>query len=135
MSTRVMDVIPAGVVTGDDLTKLFQIAKEEGFAIPAVNVVSTMSVNAVIEAAKKVNSPIIIQFSNGGAAYYAGKGLPSDEAAILGAISGAQHVHMVAKAYGVPVVLHTDHAARKLLPWIDALLDASEAHFTRTGNS
>ncbi|MFT7878842.1 MAG: class II fructose-bisphosphate aldolase [Sulfurimonas sp.] len=133
MSRRVMDEIPAGVVTGDNLTKLFQIAKEEGFALPAVNVVSTMSVNAVMEAAKKVNSPVIVQFSNGGAAYYAGKGLPSDEAAVLGAISGAQHVHTVAKAYGVPVVLHTDHAARKLLPWIDALLDASEAHFETYG--
>jgi fructose-bisphosphate aldolase class II len=133
MSTKVMDVIPAGVVTGDNLTKLFQIAKEEGFAIPAVNVVSTMSINAVLEAAKKVNSPVIVQFSNGGGAYYAGKGLPSDEAAVLGSISGAQHVHTVAKAYGVPVVLHTDHAARKLLPWIDKLLDASEAHFEQHG--
>ena len=133
MSKKVMDEIPAGVVTGDNLSKLFQIAKEEGFAIPAVNVVSTMSVNAVMEAAKKVNSPIIVQFSNGGAAYYAGKGLPSSEAAVLGAISGAKHVHEVAKAYGVPVVLHTDHAARKLLPWIDALLDASEAHFEKYG--
>jgi len=129
MSTKVLDVVQAGVVTGDDLQKLFKIAKEEGFALPAVNVVSTSSVNAVLEAAKKVNSPVIIQFSNGGGAYYAGKGLPSDEAAILGCISGAQHVHTVAKAYGVPVVLHTDHAARELLPWIDALLDASEAHY------
>jgi fructose-bisphosphate aldolase class II len=129
MSTKILDVVPAGVVTGDDLQKLFQIAKEEGFALPAVNVVSTSSVNAVLEAAKKVNSPVIIQFSNGGGAYYAGKGLPSDEAAILGSISGAQHVHTVAKAYGVPVVIHTDHAAKKLLPWIDALLDASEAHY------
>ena len=129
MSTKVLDVVETGVVTGDDLQKLFKIAKDEGFALPAVNVVSTSSVNAVLEAAKKVNSPIIVQFSNGGGAYYAGKGLPSDEAAILGSISGAQHVHMLAKAYGVPVVLHTDHAARKLLPWIDALLDASEDHF------
>jgi fructose-bisphosphate aldolase class II len=129
MSTKVLDVVPAGVVTGDDLQKLFKIAKEEGFALPAVNVVSTSSVNAVLEAAKKVNSPVMVQFSNGGGAYYAGKGLPSDEAAILGCISGAQHVHTVAKAYGIPVVLHTDHAARKLLPWIDALLDASEAHY------
>ncbi|MEN8726950.1 MAG: class II fructose-bisphosphate aldolase, partial [Sulfurovum sp.] len=102
-------------------------------ALPAVNVVSTSSVNAVLEAAKNVNSPVIVQFSNGGGAYYAGKGLPSDEAAILGCISGAQHVHTVAKAYGVPVVLHTDHAARKLLPWIDALLDASEAHYEAYG--
>ncbi len=129
MSTKVLDVVPAGVVTGDDLQKLFKIAKEDGFALPAVNVVSTSSVNAVLEAAKKVNSPVMVQFSNGGGAYYAGKGLPSDEAAILGCISGAQHVHTVAKAYGVPVVLHTDHAARPLLPWIDALLDASEAHY------
>ncbi len=133
MSTKVLDLIEAGVVTGDDLQTLFKVAKEEGFAIPAVNVVSTTSVNAVIEAAKNVNSPVIVQFSNGGGAYYAGKGLPSDEAAILGSISGAQHVHMVARAYGVPVVLHTDHAARKLLPWIDALLDASEAHFKTYG--
>lgn len=129
MSTKVLDAVQAGVVTGDDLQKLFKIAKDEGFALPAVNVVSTSSVNAVLEAAKKVNSPVIVQFSNGGGAYYAGKGLPSDKAAILGSISGAQHVHTVAKAYGVPVVLHTDHAARKLLPWIDALLDASEAHY------
>jgi len=129
MSTKVLDVVEAGVVTGDDLQKLFKVAKDEGFALPAVNVVSTSSINAVLESAKKVNSPVIVQFSNGGAAYYAGKGLPSEQAAILGAISGAQHVHTLAKAYGVPVVLHTDHAARKLLPWIDALLDASEAHF------
>jgi fructose-bisphosphate aldolase class II len=133
MSTKVLDVVNAGVVTGDNLQKLFKVAKDEGFALPAVNVVSTSSVNAVLEAAKNVNSPVIVQFSNGGGAYYAGKGLPSDEAAILGSISGAQHVHTVAKAYGVPVVLHTDHAARKLLPWIDALLDASEAHFAAHG--
>jgi len=133
MSTKVLDVIDAGVVTGENLQKLFKVAKDEGFALPAVNVVSTSSVNAVLEAAKKVNSPVIVQFSNGGGAYYAGKGLPSSEAAILGTISGAQHVHTVAKAYGVPVVLHTDHAARKLLPWIDALLDASEAHFKAHG--
>ncbi len=133
MATKVLDVVEAGVVTGDDLQKLFKVAKDQGFALPAVNVVSTSSLNAVLESAKKANSPIIVQFSNGGAAYYAGKGLPSDEAAVLGAISGAQHVHTIAKAYGVPVVLHTDHAARKLLPWIDALLDASEAHFKTYG--
>jgi fructose-bisphosphate aldolase class II len=133
MSTKVMDVIEAGVVTGENLQKLFKIAKEEGYAIPAVNVVSTSSANAVLESAKKVNSPVIIQFSNGGGAYYAGKGISSDEGAILGSISGAQHVHTMAKAYGVPVVLHTDHAARKLLPWIDALLDASEAHYAVHG--
>jgi len=133
MSTKVLDVINAGVITGDDLQKLFKIAKDECFALPAVNVVSTTSINAVLEAAKNVNSPVIIQFSNGGGAYYAGKGLTSDVAAVLGSISGAQHVHTVAKAYGVPVVIHTDHAARKLLPWIDALLDASEAHFKAHG--
>jgi len=133
MSTKVLDVVEAGVVTGDDLQKLFKIAKDEGFALPAVNVVSTSSINAVLEAAKKVNSPVIVQFSNGGGVFYAGKGLPSDEAAILGSISGAQHVHTVARAYGIPVVLHTDHAARKLLPWIDALLDASEAHYKTHG--
>ena len=133
MSTKVLDVVEAGVVTGDDLQKLFKIAKDEGFALPAVNVVSTSSINAVLEAAKNVNSPVIVQFSNGGGAFYAGKGLPSAQAAILGSISGAQHVHTVARAYGIPVVLHTDHAARKLLPWIDALLDASEAHFKAHG--
>ena len=133
MSTKVLDVVEAGVVTGDDLQKMLKVAKDEGFALPAVNVVSNTSINAVLEAAKNVNSPVVIQFSNGGGAYYAGKGLPSDQAAILGTISGAQHVHTVAKAYGVPVVLHTDHAARKLLPWIDALLDASEVHFNVHG--
>jgi len=133
MSTKVLDVVDAGVVAGDDLQKVFEIAKRDGFALPAVNVVSTSSINAVLEAAKKVNSPVVVQFSNGGGAFYAGKGLPSDEAAILGTISGAQHVHTVAEAYGVPVVLHTDHAARKLLPWIDALLDASEAHYKLHG--
>jgi fructose-bisphosphate aldolase class II len=129
MSTKILNIVETGVVTGDDLQKVFAVAKEEGFALPAVNVISSTSINAALEAAKNVNSPIVIQFSNGGAAYYGGKGLPSAEAAVLGSISGARHVHTVAKAYGVPVVLHTDHAARKLLPWIDALLDASEAHF------
>jgi len=133
MSTKVLDTVNAGVVTGDDLQTLFRIAKENEFAIPAVNVVGTSSINAVMEAAKKVNSPVIVQFSNGGAAYYAGKGIPSEKGAVLGAISGAQHVHTLAEAYGVPVVLHTDHAARKLLPWIDALLDASEGYFEQYG--
>jgi fructose-bisphosphate aldolase class II len=133
MSKKVLEAVDAGVVTGDDVSKVFAIAKEEGFAIPAVNVVGTDSINAVLEAAKVVNSPVIIQFSNGGASFYAGKGLPSDEGAVLGAISGAKHVHTVAKAYGVPVILHTDHAAKKLLPWIDSLLDASEKHFKNYG--
>ncbi len=133
MSKKVLEAVDAGVITGDDVSKVFAIAKEEGFAIPAVNVVGTDSINAVLEAAKVVNSPVIIQFSNGGASFYAGKGLPSDEGAVLGAISGAKHVHTVAKAYGVPVILHTDHAAKKLLPWIDSLLDASEEHFKNYG--
>jgi len=133
MSTKVLDLVDTGVVTGDSLQNLFKIAKDEGFALPAVNVVSSSSINAVLESAKKVNSPIIVQFSNGGGSFFAGKGLDSAEAAILGTISGAQHVHTVAKAYGIPVVLHTDHAARKLLPWIDALLDASEEHFKAHG--
>ena len=129
MSTKILNIVESGVITGDDLQKVLKVAKEEGFALPAVNVISSTSINAALEAAKNVNSPIVIQFSNGGGAYYGGKGLPSEQAAILGCISGAHHVHTVAKAYGIPVILHTDHAARKLLPWIDALLDASEAHF------
>ncbi len=135
MGAKVLDVVKAGVVTGDDVSKVFQIAKEEGFALPAVNVVGTDSVNAVMEAAKVVNSPVIIQFSNGGAAFYAGKGLDNsgEKAAILGAISGAKHVHTLAEAYGVPVMLHTDHAAKKLLPWIDGLIEASEKHYEKYG--
>jgi len=125
--------IKAGVVTGDDLQTLFNIAKQEGFAIPAVNVVGTDPVNAALEAAAKAKSPIIIQFSNGGAAFWGGKGLASEKSAILGAIAGALHVHVLAQAYGIPVVLHTDHAAKKLLPWIDALLSASENHFATHG--
>ena len=124
--------INAGVVTGDDLTTLFDIAKSQGYALPAVNVVSTSSINAVLEAAKKANSPVIVQFSNGGASYYAGKGIDSNAGAVLGAISGAKHVHLLAKEYGIPVVLHTDHAARKLLPWIDSLIQASKLHFDAT---
>jgi len=133
MSSKVLDHIDAGVVTGNDLDKLFAIAKEQGFALPAVNVVGTNSINAVLETAKEINSPVIIQFSNGGAAFYGGKGIDSDQAAILGAISGAKHIHMMAEAYGVPVVIHTDHAARKLLPWIDALLEASQEHYKTHG--
>ncbi len=132
---RVLDVVKPGVVTGDDLNKLLAVAKEEGFAMPAVNVVGTDSINGILEAAKAVNSPVMIQLSNGGAAFYAGKGLKLEgqQAQVLGAISAAKHVHTLAEAYGVPVVLHTDHAAKKLLPWIDGLLDASEKHFAETG--
>ena len=135
MSTRIFDLVKPGVLSGDDVSKVYNAAKAVGFAIPAVNVVGTDSINAVLEAAKVVNSPVIIQFSNGGASYYAGKGLSNkdEKAAIIGAISGAKHVHLMAEAYGIPVILHTDHAAKTLLPWIDALLDASEEHFKATG--
>lgn len=133
--TKILDVVQPGVITGDDLQKVFAVAKEHKFALPAVNVVGSDSINAVLEAAAKVKAPVVIQFSNGGAVFNAGKGLKLDgqEAAVLGAVSGAKHVHAMAAAYGVPVILHTDHAAKKLLPWIDGLLDASEAHFAETG--
>jgi len=133
MFSRVSEFLAPGVVSGNDLQKLLADAKEKGYALPAVNVVGTDSLNAVMEAASKVSSPVIVQFSHGGAAFYGGKGIDANKAAVLGAISGAQHVHTLAEAYGIPVVLHTDHAARKLLPWVDALLEASEAHFEKTG--
>lgn len=129
----VLDFLSPGVLSGDETKKLFDYAKANNFAIPAVNIVGTDSINGVIEAAAKVKSPVILQFSNGGAAFYAGKGIDSKVGAVLGAISGAKHIHMMAKAYGVPVVLHTDHAAKKLLPWIDALIEASTEHFKETG--
>ena len=124
-----------GVVTGDAVSDIFRHANENDYALPAVNVVGTNSVNAVLETARAVNSPVIIQFSNGGGSFYAGKSLPNDkqQAAIAGSISGALHVHNVAAMYGVPVILHTDHCAKKLLPWIDGLLDAGERHFDQTG--
>lgn len=125
----------AGVLFGEELEALYNDAKENEFAMPAVNVVGTNSVNAVLETAAKVNSPVIIQFSNGGAQFFAGKGMPNDklQANISGGISGARHVHEVAKHYGVPVILHTDHAAKKWLPWIDGLLTAGEAFKKETG--
>jgi len=129
----IKDLVGDGVLTADKVTKVFEEAKKEGFALPAVNVVGTNSINAVLEAARDVNSPVIIQLSNGGAAFYAGKGLDASKGAVLGAISAAKHVHTLAKAYGVPVMLHTDHAARKLLPWVDALIEASEEHFKKYG--
>lgn len=131
MLNKVSEFLKPGVVTGLDMQKLFAHAKDQGYAIPAVNVIGTDSINAVMESAKKVSSPVIIQFSNGGASFYAGKTV--DGADVLGAISGAQHVHLLAEAYGVPVILHTDHAARKLLPWVDALLDASEKYYEQHG--
>ena len=127
--------IKPGVATGDEVQAIFQHAKEHGYALPAVNVTSSSTVNSVMETAAKLNSPVIIQFSNGGALFNAGKGLSNEneKAAILGGISGAQHIHTLAEAYGATVILHTDHCAKKLLPWIDGLLDASERNFALTG--
>jgi len=135
MSEKIFDKVKPGVVTGSDVQEVFRIARANGFALPAVNVVGTDSVNAVMQAAKEANSPVIIQFSNGGAHFYAGKFLSNDGelAAIAGAVSGAKHVHMLAEFYGVAVIMHTDHAAKKLLPWIDGLLEAGEKHFKETG--
>lgn len=124
-----------GVASGDEVQEIFRYAKEKGFALPAVNVTSTSTVNAVLETAAKLKSPVIIQFSNGGAHFFAGKGLKNDQekAAIAGGISGAKHVHALAELYGVTVILHTDHCAKNLLPWVDGLLDAGEAFFKETG--
>ena len=125
----------AGVLFGDEVKELYRYANDNNFALPAVNVTSTSTVNAVLETARDLNSPVIIQFSNGGAVFFGGKGLSNEgqNAAIQGGIAGAKYVHQMAKAYGVPVVLHTDHAAKKLLPWIDGLLDAGEQHYKDHG--
>ena len=129
--------IKPGVATGDEVQEIFKFAKQHGFALPAVNVIGSDSINAVLETAATLKAPVIIQFSNGGAQFNAGKGLSNDgqRAAILGAIAGAKHVHQLAEAYGATVILHTDHCAKKLLPWIDGLLDASEAHYREHGKS
>lgn len=128
---------PAGVATGQMVTDIFQFAKENKFALPAVNVIGSSNVNATMETAAKLNSPVIIQFSNGGAAFNAGKGMSNDgqKAAILGGVAGAKHIHTLAEAYGATVILHTDHCAKKLLPWIDGLMDANEEFFKQTGKS
>ena len=130
-----MKAIKPGVVFGDDLKLLFEIAKREKFAIPAVNVVGSDTINAAMEAGKDVNSPVIVQFSNGGALFNAGKGLKNtdEKVAIAGAVLGAKHIHKLAEFYGIPVIIHTDHAAKKLLPWIDGLLAEGEKHFAETG--
>ncbi len=127
--------IRPGVATGDQVQEIFKLAKEKKFALPAANVTSSSTVNGVMEAAAKLNAPVIIQFSNGGGLYNAGKSLSNEneKAAIAGSIAGALHVHQLAEIYGVTVILHTDHCAKKLLPWIDGLLDASEEHFKKTG--
>lgn len=129
-----LDIKP-GVVTGSDVQKLFAHAKANNYALPAVNVVGTNSVNGVLETARDLNSPVIIQFSNGGGVFFAGKGLSNadQKAAIAGSVSGAQHIHLLAEAYGVPVILHTDHCARNLMPWVDGLLDAGEKFYKMHG--
>lgn len=135
MTQKILDLVKPGVVVGDDVQKIFAACKENRFALPAVNTINTDSINGALEAAAKVRAPIIIQFSNGGAAFVAGKGLKlaGQGNSIVGAIAGAKHVHTVAESYGVPVILHTDHCAKKLLPWIDGLLDAGERFFAETG--
>ncbi len=125
------DRIAPGVVTGDQVQEIFADAKANHYALPAANVVGTNSVNAVLETARDINAPVILQFSNGGASFFAGKGLSNanQQSAIAGGVSGAHHVHQVAEMYGVRVILHTDHCAKKLLPWVDGLLDAGEAFY------
>ena len=127
--------IKPGVATGDQVQEIFRYAKEKGFALPAVNVTGSSTINGVLETAAKLKSPVIIQFSNGGAAFNAGKGLSNanEKAAIAGAVAGAKHIHTLAEAYGATVILHTDHCAKKLLPWVDGLIEASEKHFAQTG--
>ena len=129
--------IKPGVATGDEVQRIFEYAKLKGFALPAVNVTSSSTVNAVMETAAKLNSPVIIQFSNGGGQFFAGKGLSNENerAAIAGSIAGAKHIHELAELYGATVILHTDHCAKNLLPWIDGLLDASEKFYAETGKS
>jgi len=126
-----------GVVTGQAMIDLLDHAKENGYAIPAVNCVSSSGINACLEAARKNDAPIIVQFSSGGSQFYAGKGLDNKnyKAAIAGAVSGAFHVRTLAEQYGIPVILHTDHCAKKLLPWIGGLLDASETFYAQHGKS
>ena len=130
-------MIKAGVATGNEVQEIFEHAKKHGYALPAINVVNTSSVNAVLEAARDNNSPAMVQFSAGGSQFFAGKGLSNDkhQSAIAGGISGAMHTHQLAELYGATIILHTDHCAKKLLPWIDGLLDASEDFFTVHGKS
>ncbi|SDS10832.1 fructose-bisphosphate aldolase [Gillisia sp. Hel1_33_143] len=127
--------IKPGVATGKEVQEIFKYAKSKGFALPAVNVTGSNTINAVLETAAELNAPVIIQFSNGGAQFNAGKGLSNEnqQAAIAGGVAGAKHIHELAKVYGATVILHTDHCAKKLLPWIDGLLDASEKNFEQFG--
>ncbi len=128
-------MIKPGVAAGDEVQEIFQLAKDKSFALPAVNVTSSSTVNAVMESAAKLNAPVIIQFSKGGGQFFAGKGMKNEDekAAIAGCVSGAKHVHMMAELYGATVIMHTDHCQKKWLPWIDGLLDAGESFFAETG--
>ena len=123
------------ILTGNEVQEIFELAKKNKFALPAVNVIGSSSINATLETAAKLNAPVIIQFSNGGAIFNAGKSLNNENqiAAIKGAVSGAKHVRELSDLYGATVILHTDHASRKLLPWIDGLIDESEKNFKLTG--
>ena len=134
-SLGLLNIVPVGVVTGENVMKIFQHAQENNYAIPAINCTSSSSINAALEAAQNLRCPIIIQFSNGGAAFYAGKGLSNDGqfASIQGAIAGALHVRSMAKHYGVPVILHSDHCAKHLLPWFDGMLRANQEYFAQHG--
>ncbi|PWW73453.1 fructose bisphosphate aldolase [Tuber magnatum] len=125
----------SGVIVSDDVLNLFKYAREHKFAIPAINVTSSSTVVAALEAARDARSPLILQMSQGGAAYFAGKGVSNTDqfASITGAIAGANYIRSVAPAYGIPVVLHTDHCAKKLLPWLDGMLDADEKYFAEHG--
>ncbi|CAK4196062.1 unnamed protein product [Aphanomyces euteiches] len=130
-----LDIVKPGVLTGDDVTAVYNYAKEHGFAIPAVNCTSSSTVNSVLQAARDNGSPVVIQFSNGGSAFYAGKGISNknEYASIAGSIAGAHHVRLMAKHYGVPVILHSDHCAKKLIPWFDGMLAADEEYFAIHG--
>ncbi len=124
-----------GVITGSEVQEVFALAKAKGFALPAANCIGSNSMNGVMQAAAELNSPVIIQFSNSGGAFVAGKGIPveSHRASVLGSLAGADHVNRLAEHYGARVILHTDHCAKKLLPWVDGLLDAGEEHYAATG--
>jgi len=134
---KLPDSVKPGVITGQAVKDLLQAAKEQGYAIPAVNCVTSSSINTVLEAARKYNSPVMIQFSNGGSQFMAGKSLPNDkdklQACVTGAIAGAHHTRLVAESYGIPVILHSDHCAKKLLPWFDGMIEADEKYFKEHG--
>lgn len=123
-----------GVVAGESYKTLVAACKEGGYALPAINVTGTNTVNAVLEAAAKAQSDVIIQLSNGGAQFFAGQGMPdSFRAKVLGAVSAAKHIHLLAEHYGICVVIHTDHANKKLIPWVEAMLDWGERYYQETG--